>query len=319
MSDCEFEAETPNTNFNDRFRNYQNLIQRSSPYVGLESRIRDAPGCAIRTKKCSVKTRAKITPIVKLRTEDEKELEVKKPSRVPLGLPEGVLHDRVKEKLGELIDKIVITRPFTHALDMGRWVDCFVKDYCIKIPKGKEKLTYVLVYCILMSCRLNGVFLDLHLISIDLDLPLKCIVSAIQDHVPPITSKDPLHINLVTAMIDPGRDSLMTEYVHTMKRVVGSFSSSELQGVSTEDEVSYEKNCRSVFNMLEADVSCDYERQFCVTPDKVYIYGIFDIIREKNKTVTERMICDYLSSKFMIPRVTVEKMKRLVVKCRATL
>jgi hypothetical protein len=311
------DVEDTHVKFNDKFHMYQRLIQKSSPYVGLESRITKSSqgnNGVIRTTKCSAKPRTKITPMIKQRQEgDSVVVEKKKTSE---STPSSNT-DRWTERLNEILGEVCKRRDFLNKCSVERWTRDFIEEYKVKIPKGKEKLNLLLIYCIIMACRLNGVFLDLHLLSIDLNVLLKCIIGAINENIPPITSTELSHRKLVEIMVSLPRESLMSEYVCSMRRAVEEFSTKEPVLVTSEDEIRYSENCKSIFKMLESGVGCDYERQFCVTPEKVYIYGIFDVIREKNKSITERTICDYLSSKFCIPRVTVEKIKRLVVKCRA--
>jgi hypothetical protein len=319
---CDFDSYSSDAEdrFNSRFKKFQDLVHMASPYIGLGAKnalSKDSSTKIPRPKTLpSTRNRTKITPLIKERTNEGQETR----QRVSQAVAEadGFLNERTRNKLTEMADTIVLTRNFLTVDMITTWTEKFIEDYKVKVPKGKERAVLILIYCIIMACRLNGIFLDVHLLAINLDVPVKNIMATINENVPPITTKCDLHKRLLGVVINSSRNALAEEFAGMMVRVVSAFPSEPPVQVTEEDVQKYKKNCISLFTMLESDVSCDYDRQFCVTPDKVYIYGIFDVVREKVRSVTERVICDYLSSKFMIPRVTIEKMKRLVVKCRSS-
>jgi hypothetical protein len=319
MCDFDINSSGSDDQFNSRFRKFQDLVQFASPYIGFGEKSRSPKDASVKSTRVrnppSTRIRTKITPLIKERQEEGPDSR-SHPSRVSAEL-EGGLNERSRGKLNELVEGIVSYRPSLSADSLVGYVEKFIENYKVKIPKGKDRAALTLLYCIIMSSRLHNIYLDIHLLAINLDVPLKNIAAVINENAPPITTTDPLQRRLLDVIVNSSRDALAEEFSETMIRVVSGFPVEPRIDVSEGDVYKYKKNCQSLFSMLESDIGCDYDRQFCVTPDKVYIYAIFDVIREKVKTVTERVICDYLSSKFMIPRVTVEKMKRLIVKCRS--
>ena len=333
--DDDYRPYADSINFANRFKTFQNIVKFSSPFSikqqtlnnNNSSLFADNTSTSTSTvsqpqvKKLSAKTKTRITPIIKEKQQtsnstgsssstSSSKREKKEPDI------EGVINPRNRDYLDDLLTDILSTREHLDKETIAGWVDEFCQTYKVKFPKSRDKVILVLIYCTVMSCRLNGVYLDIHLLSIELDIPFKNITGMINDHLPPLTSKNPEDMKLISVVIETPRTKLSDEYCRVMKRIVEEFPNSDLQ-VSDGEIKDYKESCEEVFDILEKDISCEYERQFCVTPDKVYIYGIFEVIHRKKKPTTERAICDYLSSRFKIPRVTVEKMKRLVVKCRA--
>ena len=325
----DYQPSSDTINFANRFKSFQNIVKFSSPFIvkhqtsnsnrpttssaefvpnSLGSQLGGQP----QVKKLSAKTKTRITPIIKEKqTTTSSKREKKEPDA------EGVINSRNRDHLEDLLTDILSTRENIDKEQVTGWVEDFCQTYRVKFPKSRDKVILVLIYCTVMSCRLNGVYLDIHLLSIELDIPFKNITGMISENLPPITSKKPEDRKLISVVIETPRTKLSEEYCRVMKRIVEEFPGPVTLHVSDEEIDDYKKSCEEVFDILEKDISCEYERQFCVTPDKVYIYGIFEVIHRKTKSITERSICDYLSSRFKIPRVTVEKMKRLVVKCRA--
>jgi len=306
-------------NFANRFKTFQNIVKFSSPFTmkqpSTTSNISNNQ-VSQEVRKLSAKTKTRITPIIKEKQQPTSSTTYRKEKRTVDPEVDGFLSSRNQDHLDDLLTDILSTRATFDKELLTRWVEEFCQTYKVKFPKSRDKIILVLLYCTVMSCRLNGVYLDIHLLSIDLDIPFKNIVGMINDNLPPITSKSPEDRLLISAAIETPRTKLSEEYCRVMKRIVEEFPSPDPLQVIDEEIQGYKESCETVFDILEKDISCEYERQFCVTPDKVYIYGIFEVIRRKKKMITERSICDYLSSRFKIPRVTVEKMKRLVVKCR---
>lgn len=336
LQDYSSEEERNISKFTNRFQTFQNVVKFSSPFIIKQrpssthsSSLSSSTIIVPTTKKLSAKSKTRITPIIKEKPtngagEQTRKIKVDSP-------PDGTMSSRVRDHLDDLLESVIINRrsPALDPEEIRKMVTEFALTYRVKFPKSRDKIVLVLLFCIIMSCRLNDIYFDVHLLSIELNIPYKNIVDTINENLPPITSKDPDHRKLISAVVDIPRTKLLDDYCQVMKKVVEEFKVEVKDGNSSNspeklqvDSVvieEYRTNCIQIFDMLEQDISCEYERQFCVTPDKVYIYGIFDIIRQKTKSITERSICDYLSNKFQIPRVTVEKMKRLVVKCRKTI
>lgn len=234
----------------------------------------------------------------------------RKPKTLTSDISENSMTDKIKDRIKTLVYQLSLTRPW---LPKDRFTD-LVLDFCSRyklvFPKGKEKQDQVVIYCIIMTGRLNGFIFDSHILSMDLEMKLKDVNNLIVENTPSFTSEN--NDEILDCLVNIDKMELVRDYAGILKKIVEEFNSSTLIGDG--DLERYSQRSSEIFDLLDGDESSDYERQFCVTPDKVYIYCVFELIKEKNKDVTERSICDYLAGKFKIPRVTIEKMKRLVLK-----
>lgn len=302
----EFHVESDYRTFEDRFKKFQDFLSVKKPYA--------YPSGSSTFRK---PIRTKVTPIIKDNTKS-RATRTDKGERNEVELFPS-LTPKLRDLLDDILDVIIPSR--SDRLSKQRvfeWVEKFVIVHRVVFPKSREKSILGLVYCVVMCCRSEGIILDIHMLSIELDIPFKNIVDAMNERLPPITSNNIEDVKLISLITETPRSSLIYEYSNAMRRVVDEFvtrTTPELR-VTEEDVKTYQDNCLAIFEMLEGSQENEYERQFCVTPDKVYVYGIFEIIRSKRKGITERTICDFLSSKFKLPRVTVEKMKRLIMKYR---
>ena len=323
--------------FTVRFNSLQNIVKISSPLVmnkhpslHSSSTLTSQP-----TNKLSVKPKTRITPIIKEKTVKEGGGNQTSKKCKADNLPEGTMNPRVRDCLDNILESVILKRrsPALNLEELRKTVIEFALTYRVKFPKNRYKIILVLLYCIIMGSRLKEIYFDVHLLSVDLDIPYRNIINTINENLPPITSNDPLNYKLISAVVDVPRTKLLDDYCYAMTKAVEGFEvgneppnkeggtlkrkeNIQVDSVVIDD---YRNLCIRILDIIARNTSCEYEQQFCITPDKVYIYGIFEIIRQKTRSVTERSICDYLSGIFKIPRVTVEKMKRWVVKCRKTL
>jgi hypothetical protein len=96
------------------------------------------------------------------------------------------------------------------------------------------------------------------------------------------------------------------EYSNCLRRII--------PGIPDEGVREFEGTCKNYLETINLEGICDDEKQFCVSADKIFIYGIFETCRKFSPDKTERSLCEKLSEYFSIPRVSIEKMKRLVHK-----
>jgi hypothetical protein len=245
-------------------------------------------------------SRKRITPITK---EKKKTEHTKSVDSLP---------SKVKERLRQVIDTVCETRPWIQKDEVYRWATEFIENLNIVFPKSKDKISILCLVCVILGSRIYNVFMDLHVVSMQLGETLKDTQKMMFSVVPSLTNCNDYGKRVIQSFIDPPRTSLLLEYESMMDPLIRGFSKDA--SILESDREYYRMICEKIFCSLEGDNDYDYEKQFCVTPDKVLVYGVFEIIRRKVPDVTERSICEYLSEKFRIPRVTIEKMKRLVVK-----
>jgi len=293
MEEDHFE-EPKRDNFQSRFNKYQvlcNTISKpsSQTMVSLTDIIE------LHHRKTSSTRRKKITPIGKLSSS--------------YSTQEHNVGEKVRDRIRQIISKTCETRIWVDKTFMYEKTIEFCCDHKIAFPKNKDKIDKLILYCMIMAGRLNGLYFDTHVLSIDFDMKAKEINKTIVENLPSLTSSQ---YSFIECIMDVDKLCLFTEYKNLLQTVVTAFNGSS--SISEEEYSFYEKRTREIFGLLEGDDIDDSDRQFCVTPNKVYIYSMFELIRKINPQSTERSICDYLSVKFLIPRVTIEKMKRLVAK-----
>lgn len=304
------------SSFNKRFNNVQMIIKTLTSGPQMMMKCKDPcsphPPTQGTISKPSVKPKARLTPLFKEKTRQPR---VFNPSN------DNLSNSKFKAKL-EYIVEIICTKRDIKEQVIQRYVMEFVDTYDITFPKNNDKLTLCVLYCIVMSCRLNDLYFDIRLLSVELNIPYKDIVDAFDEMIPNLTKDDEATGKLLDVVYNTDKNKLIDDYINCLRYIVSDFKipDQDITYRLTDDDVEeYRKNCRCIFEMMDVDIKCEYERQFCVTPDKVYIYAMFVILKGKHKTTTERYICEYLAGKFQIPRVTIEKMKRLVTKCRSLL
>jgi hypothetical protein len=282
-------------NFQKKFDKYQLLCNSISkpttsyPTVSLTDIIE------LHHRKTSSTRRKKITPIGKLSSSYSSQ--------------EHNVGEKVRDRIRQIISKTCETRSWVDKTFMYEKTIEFCCEHKIIFPKNKDKTDKLILYCMIMAGRLNGLYFDTHVLSIEFDMKAKEINKTIVENLPSLTSPQ---FTFIEAIMDVDKMCLFTEYKNLLLTVVTSFNPSS--SLREEDYDYYERRTREIFTILESDDIEDSDRQFCVTPNKVYIYSMFELIRKLNTASTERSICDYLSTKFAIPRVTIEKMKRLVAK-----
>jgi hypothetical protein len=224
-------------------------------------------------------------------------------------LSDHVITEKAKDRIRQMVNRVCETRPWVNFSQVYEPIIEFCNQYKIIFPKSKERMDEVIIYCLIMSGRMNNIFFDTHVLSIDLELRSKDINKILVENLPSLTSSQN---TLFEYVLNVDKMSLLPEYNNLLKPIVESFHPE--YELSNEDYQFYKTRTEEIFHCLDADDTEDGDRQFCVTPNKVFIYSMFELIRKKNPDVTERSICDYLAQKFNVPRVTIEKMKRLISK-----
>jgi hypothetical protein len=295
----DFEADSPRetTSFQKKFDTYQTLCHSISKVPASRSQVSVSDILEMHHRKTSSghQRRKKVTPLGK---------SVQEPRT-----PDQLVNEKCRDRIRQMIQKVGETRVWLDKTLLFEKVLEFCQDNRIVFPKSKEKIDEIVLYCLVMAGRMNGIFFDTHILSLDLNLKSKDINKILVENLPPLTD---VSNHLIPHVMDIDKMCLLTEYNNILREVVESFNVTTK--LDFDDFFLYERRIREIFGYLEQDDLEEGERQFCVTPDKVYIYGIFELIKGKNNDVTERSICDYLSNRFMVPRVTIEKMKRLVAR-----
>jgi len=295
--DTEIEQPRETTNFQQKFDKYQVLCSSISKTPASRPQVSVSDILEMHHRKTSSghQRRKKVTPLGK---------SIQEPRT-----PDHSVNEKCRERIRQMIQKVGETRVWVDKTLLYEKILDFCQDNRIVFPKSKEKIDEIVLYCLVMAGRINGIFFDTHILSLDLNLKSKDINKILVENLPPLTD---VTNHLIPYVMDIDKMCLLTEYTNILRNVVESFN--ESTRLAFEDFSIYERRIREIFSHLEMDDLEEGERQFCVTPDKVYIYGIFELIKCKNSDVTERSICDYLSARFVVPRVTIEKMKRLVAR-----
>lgn len=295
--DCEFDPEfSVSENFEEeclesKLSFLNEIIQTPKP-----EKIHDLESIRqIRRRKSSSTTRKKNSPSKHIKPFESYDMD-----------------EKIREKIRFIISKIAESRDYL-SLEFGvgvddiyKWTIDFLSErgyWTVECTKDKFLIS---LYSVMMACRLHGIFLDAHLLSLELGIPFKSFQKCIFECSPPITSTSDLDRKLMRLTLRAGKFDLNREYANILKNL--------LPDITPEAIEIYKDRCRLYFDNLMARGFCDEEKQFCVTADKVFIYGIFEVIRNMHPEKTERAICEQLSEKFSIPRVTIEKMKRLINK-----
>lgn len=220
--------------------------------------------------------------------------------------------EKIREKIRFITSKVVETRNYLRlefkvgADEIYKWTIDFLSErgyWTVECTKDKFLIS---LYSVMMACRLHGIFLDARLLSLELGIPFKNFQKCVFECSPPITSTSVLDRKLMRLTLRADKFELNWEYGNILKSLLPEISPDAIEN--------YKTRCNLYFDNLMIKGFCDEEKQFCVTADKVFIYGIFEVIRTIHPERTERSICEQLSEKFSIPRVTIEKMKRLVNK-----
>jgi hypothetical protein len=294
--------------FADKFKSFQNIlnVKNYSPSTSYNVNSTNIPQTLHtvqsyeRRSRKSYNTRKRITPITKEKKTTER-------SQTTNNVTE-----KVRERLKTIIELVCETRTWVNKEDLYKWSIEIADNLKIIFPKSKDKISSLCIVCIILGSRIHGTYLDIHIVSMQVGETLKDTQKMLYSITPSLTSTEEFERKVLQCLIQPPRTSLLREYENIMETISIGFSKDSI--ILESDRQSYRTLCEKIFSSLEGDNDYDYEKQFCVTPDKVLVYGIFEIIRRKVPMVTERSICEYLSEKFSIPRVTIEKMKRLVVK-----
>jgi hypothetical protein len=224
-------------------------------------------------------------------------------------LSDHMITEKARDRIRQMISRVSETRPWLENSSLYEKVIDFCNQYKIQFPKSKDKMDETILYCLIMTGRFHNIYLDTHILSIDLEMKSKDLNKILVEHLPSLTGANE---SLFDCVLNVDKMCLLSEYSNLLKSIVENFHPSN--GLGEEDYEVYRRRAEEIFHFLEEDDVDEGDRQFCVTPNKVFIYSMFELIRKKNPSVTERSICDYLAQRFNVPRVTIEKMKRLVSK-----
>lgn len=220
--------------------------------------------------------------------------------------------EKIREKIRYITGKVFESRRYLHrnkelsSDKLYRWVLEFLSERGYwPIENVKDKFILSL-YAVFVGFRLKEIFLDPHLLSLEFNVPFKTFQKCIFECTPFITCETEIERRMVHLSVSLDRFSIYQEYSNILLEFVPE--------IKDETITTFEERCRVLFDLLSQRGVCDDEKQFCVTVDKIFIYGLFETMKKIFPEKTERMICDKLSERFSVPRVTIEKMKRLINK-----
>lgn len=220
--------------------------------------------------------------------------------------------EKIREKVRYIVGKLFESRRYMNQNKelspekLYRWVMDFLSERGYwPIEDVKDKFI-VSLYAVFIGLRLKEIYLDPHLLSLDFEIPFKNFQRCIFECTPFITCDTEIERRIVELSVDLDRFSVYLEYSNIVHELVPGIGDEVVEG--------FEERCRFLFDLLSRKGVCDEEKQFCVTADKIFIYGLFETMKKMFPEKTERAICDQLSERFSVPRVTIEKMKRLINK-----
>lgn len=221
------------------------------------------------------------------------------------------LENKFDEKLKYFIIRICEKRPRLQFDKIYVKSQELISQCNLKIERGKDNTNGLAVYSIVITIRLIGEFIDLNFLAQDLELCPKKINKYVERHFPPINSSNEIDkriIKLFFSELNPR--SLCMEYIEYFHR------SSE-PPIGEEGIHKIVSEFKLNMDMLTSQNVCDEEKQFCVTPSKIVVYTIMEYYREIS-TQTDKELVQTVSKNFGIPKVTLEKMKRILTKLRKT-
>lgn len=221
------------------------------------------------------------------------------------------LENKFDEKLKYFIIRICEKRPRLQFDKLYVKSQELISQCNLKIERGKDNTNGLAVYSIVITIRLIGEFIDLNFLAQDLELCPKKINKYVERHFPPINSPNEIDkriIKLFFSELNPR--SLCMEYIEYFHR------SSE-PPIGEEGIHKIVSEFKMNMDMLTSQNVCDEEKQFCVTPSKIVVYTIMEYYREIS-TQTDKELVQTVSKNFGIPKVTLEKMKRILTKLRKT-
>lgn len=220
--------------------------------------------------------------------------------------------EKIRERVRFMTGKIFESRRYLHAdktlgpEKLFKWVMDFLSERGYWPLQDTKDKGVISLYAVLMGLRLKGIYLDPRLLSLEFDVPFKLFQKCIFECMPFITSTSVIDRRIIYESVSLDRYSLYKEYSNLLHELA--------PGIEEDHVKEFEDRTRYLFDLLSQRGVCDDEKQFCVTSDKIFIYGIFEFMKKIFPDKTERTVCDQLSERFSIPRVTIEKMKRLVNK-----
>lgn len=224
--------------------------------------------------------------------------------------------EKIREKVRYIVGKLFESRGYLNEDEdlspekLYRWVMEFLSErgyWPIEAVKDKFIIS---LYAVFTGLRLRGIFLDPHLLSLDFEVPFKVFQKCIFECTPFVTCETEIEKKIIRFSVSLDRFSIYREYSNILRELVPNIEAERVKA--------FEDRCQFFFDLLSQKGVCDEEKQFCVTADKIFIYGLFETMKKHYPEKTERVICDQLSERFCIPRVTIEKMKRLINKTLKT-
>lgn len=222
------------------------------------------------------------------------------------------LDEKIREKVRFIVGRVFEERRYLHtdrnlsSEKMFRWVMEFLSERGYWPTEDVKDKFILSLYAVLTGLRLKGIFLDPHLLSLEFNVSFKVFQKYIFECMPYITCETEIEKRIVRMSVSLDRFSAHRDYSNVLLKLIPQ--------ITEEGVKAFESRCRYLFEILSQRGVCDDEKQFCVTADKVFIYGIFETLKTFFPDKTERILCEQLAERFSMPRVTIEKMKRLINK-----
>lgn len=218
------------------------------------------------------------------------------------------IDDKTRETIRFICTTVATPRDFVDADDLYRWSIEMAGTLSWRYVETKDRFTVVL-FLVYISATKNGISLDPNLLSAEFGIPFRAMMKIFYDCVPPVTTKSGDEWEVARMFFQTPRTELIPEYKNVLRRVLHEDFRVDVQTRHLEE---YAERCNHLFGMEALMVE---EKQFCITPTKIYVYAIYEFVKGYLTGRTEKEISEYISRRFMVPRVTVDKMKRLVRKC----
>lgn len=221
------------------------------------------------------------------------------------------LESKFDEKLKYFIIKVCEKRPRFQFDKIYEKCQDIMNKCGLKIERGKDNTNGLAIYILVISIRLIGEFIDLNFLAQDLELCSKKINKYVERHFPPINSQAEIDKEIIGLFFTyHNSKTICMEYIDYFNR-----SSDVTIGEEGFNKIILDFSMN--MNLLTPQNVCDEEKQFCVTPSKIIIYTIMEYYREISQCADKEVV-QKVSKYFNIPKVTLEKMKRILVKLRNT-
>jgi hypothetical protein len=222
------------------------------------------------------------------------------------------LDEKIREKVRFIVGKIYEGRRYLTSNreltpdKLFKWVMDFLSERGYWPTDEIKDKFMVALYAVFIGLRLKNIFLDPRLLSLDFQVSFKAFQKCIFECTPFITCETDVEKKIIYMGVSLDRFHVHKEYSNILYSLVPQIEDSDVEY--------FENRCKTLLDLLSQRGVCEEEKQFCVTTDKIFIYGLFEVLKKMFPEKTERMICDRLAERFSVPRVTIEKMKRLIGK-----